>query len=112
MENKIQKCNSIRCYEIVVVAFCQECRIYMCQKCSILHSNNFKGHHVFNLKKNIDIFTGIKKDQQVDLIYFCKEHNELCCACCISKIKTNDFGQHNNCKVCTVQEIINEKKII
>ena len=88
----------------------------MCNKCSIIHLDNFKGHHVFNSKKNInENFTGfckIKNHQQAELIYFCKEHNELCCACCISKIKSEDFGQHNKCNVCTVQEIINEKKII
>ena len=55
-------------------------------------------------------FCKIKNHHQVELTYLYKDHNELCCICCINKIKTKDFGQHNNCNVCTIEEIINEKK--
>ena len=42
--------------------------------------------------------------------YFCKDHNELCCAKCIAKIRSKGNGQHTNCNVCNIEDIIDEKK--
>ncbi len=62
MENIIQKCSSIQHHEINATSFCQECRIYMCNKCLILHSDEFKNHHIINSENNInEIFTGFCK---------------------------------------------------
>ena len=44
------------------------------------------------------------------LEFFCKTHNELCCAACISKIKDNEYGKHKDCNVCNVEEIKDDKK--
>ena len=44
------------------------------------------------------------------LKFFCKNHNKLCCASCICKIKNNEYGQHTDCDVCYINDIKNEKK--
>ena len=68
----------------------------------------------FHIKdKNIDeIFTGIctEENHSDKLIYFCKNHNKLCCAECITKIKAKKNGQHKDCDVCLIEDIENEKK--
>jgi len=48
----------------------------------------------------------------MNLIFFCKTHNKLCCGFCITKVKGKDFGQHSDCEVCLLEEIENEKKDI
>ena len=42
--------------------------------------------------------------------YFCKNHNQLCCPACITKIKGKGRGQHQECDVCFIEDIKNEKK--
>ena len=70
--------------------FCQECKIYMCNKCANLHQELFeKYHHQYNLNKEnkkifIDICTEVNHPNKLE--YFCKTHNKLCCASCIVKI--------------------------
>ena len=44
------------------------------------------------------------------LDYFCKTHNTLCCAACISRIKTKGNGKHKNCEICSIKKIKNIKK--
>ena len=46
----------------------------------------------------------------IELKFFCKSHNQLCCVGCISKIKGNGYGQHTDCEVCFIDEITAEKK--
>ena len=45
-----------------------------------------------------------------ELEFFCKNHNQMCCAECITKIKGNEKGQHKDCDVCFLNEIKNIKK--
>ena len=64
----------------------------MCNKCEKLHSELFLKHNLskFENDKNIeDIFTGLceEKNHLCELRYFCKTHNQLCCAECITKFK-------------------------
>ena len=42
--------------------------------------------------------------------YFCKTHNKLCCAECITKFKGKLHGQHTDCNVCSIEDIEKEKK--
>ena len=42
--------------------------------------------------------------------YYCKNHNILCCAACLCKIKGKGNGQHHDCNVCLIEEIKEEKK--
>ena len=113
MENKNNKCFSIEHKEIDANSFCFECKIYMCNKCENLHSKLFKYHQSHKLDKDLnEIFTGFckYKNHKDELEFFCKNHNELCCTACISKIKKEGKGQHTDCDVCLIEDIINEKK--
>jgi hypothetical protein len=48
----------------------------------------------------------------MSLEYFCKTHNQLCCAACISKIRNKGNGKHKNCKVYDISKIKKKKKNI
>ena len=112
MENQI-KCSSKKHEEINAIVFCLECNIYMCNKCSNHHSEILDNHHKYNLNENIqEIFTGICKEPSHNdkLIYYCKNHNQLCCPACLCKIKDKDNGQHTDCNVCLIDEIKEEKR--
>ena len=112
MENNNKICSSIEHEKIQAISFCRKCEIYMCKKCEIFHSKLLKDHKVFILEKNWDeLFTGfcsIKK-HPMELDFFCKTHNQLCCAACCSKIKKNEIGQHKDCDVCLIEEVKEEK---
>ena len=114
MENKKKKCTSKNHGEIEANTFCQECRIYMCNKCEKIHSDLCQNHHIYNLDKDIkEIFTGFCKEENhlEKLKFFCKNHNQLCCSSCIIKIKREGDGQHAGCTVCNIEDIENEKKL-
>ena len=109
-----KKCSLEEEKEIKAVCFCQECRVYMCNKCENTHLKLFKNyHHCFKLDKDItEIFTGFCQEAQHNekLEYFCKNHNKLCCVSCICKIKGKGKGSHSDCNVCFVEDIKEEKK--
>ena len=112
MDN-IKKCSSKEHKEINAICYCIECRIYMCNKCETFHSKLLDHHHCCNLDKNIEeIFTGFCKEQNhlERLEYFCKNHNILCCASCITKLKGKQKGEHKDCEICFIEDIKNEKK--
>ena len=113
MEEQKKKCSSKEHEKEEANFYCQECKIYMCKKCEIIHSKLCQYHNPYSLSQNIDdIFTGICKVQNhsVKLKYFCKDHNQLCCAECITKIKDDNNGQHKDCKVCNLKDITKKKK--
>ena len=107
MEQK--KCSMINHKEIDCISYCQECKIYMWNKCEKHHQELFINHHKYNLEKDI---TGLCNEQNHldELIFFCKTHNKLCCSKCITKIKTKDKGQHTDCNVCLIEDIEKDKK--
>ena len=113
MENKIEKCSLKSHKNYNAIIHCQNCKVNLCENCSIFHSELFEDHKIINL--NIDktkIFTGICKEKKHndELEYFCKDHNILCCAACISKIKSKGNGNHKDCQICNIEEIKDEKK--
>ena len=84
----------------------------MCNKCEQFHSSLCENHKYFILDKDIsNIFTGFCKEKKhnMELSLFCKDHNQLCCFACISKIKTNEFGKHKDCNICLLEDIKNDK---
>ena len=98
--------------EIEAITYCHICKIYMCNICSNYHDSLFENHQ-YSLNKNInEIFLDICKEEnhQNKLEYFCKNHNILCCAFCITKIEGHGNGQHKNCEVCFIEDIKEEKK--
>ena len=114
MENKIQKCSLKNHEENDAISYCQECKIYTCNKCEKLHSGLFNdNHHQCKIGNDItEIFTGLCKEKNHlnELNYFCVTHNRLCCAKCITKIKSEEDGQHTDCTVCLIKDIENEKR--
>ena len=113
MENQKKKCSLIEHNENDAICYCQECKIYMCNKCENLHSTLFKNHHSYKLDKDIlEIFTGFctEENHNNELKYFCKTHNKLCCGCCIAKIKGEGDGQHSDCNICLIKDIKEEKR--
>ena len=108
-----KKCCSKKHKEIDATYYCLECNIFICNKCSNLHSDLFENHHMCNIDKNMqEIFTGKCKEgnHKDELEFYCKTHNILCCVACISKIKNKEYGQHTDCNVCAIEEIKDEKK--
>ena len=112
-ENKLNiLCSSIEHEKSNAISFCGKCRIYMCNKCEILHSKLLKNHQIFILENNFqEIFTGYcnEENHDMELEYLCKTHNKLCCAACLSKIKKNKNGEHKDCDVCLIEDIKEEK---
>ncbi len=52
-----------------------------------------------------------KKNHSCNLDYYCKDHNKLCCAKCITKLKNKEIGQHTYCNIYFIADIKNEKKL-
>jgi len=95
------------------INFCVECKIYMCNKCVKTHNGLFKKHNLLYLNNNKeDIFIDICQEVNhcMKLEYYCRTHNQLCCAACISKIKSKGNGKHKNCKVFGILKIKDKKK--
>ena len=111
---KNKKCSLEEEKEINAICYCQECRLYLCNKCETTHSKLFKNfHHCFKLDKDPnELFTGFCQQNQHNdkLEYFCKDHNILCCVSCICKIKGKGKGEHADCNVCFIEDIKDLKK--
>ena len=59
-----KKCSHEDHKENDAISFCQECNIFMCNKCDKMHSELFKNHIKYNIDKNMnDIFTGLCKEK-------------------------------------------------
>ena len=111
MEGEKEKCSMH--YEYAKY-YCEDCCIYLCDKCEIYHSSVFLKHQLYDLnKESVDEI--LKGRCQIEyhnkkFQYFCKTHNILCCGLCISKIKDDNNGQHSDCDVCLIEDIQDEKK--
>ena len=112
MEN-IKKCSNKKHSELNAISYCTECNLYLCNKCLNIHKEYLENHHIINLdKNNQEIFTGLCQEinHKKELIFYCKNHNKLCCVACLCKIKGNGIGQHFDCDVCPIKEIKEVKK--
>ena len=113
MENQ-KKCSNKKHSELNAVNYCNICNIYLCNKCSNNHLEYLESHPLYNLAENNnqEIFTGLCQElnHKDSLMFYCKNHNKLCCAACLSKMKVNGYGQHFNCEVCLIKDIKDEKK--
>jgi len=99
--------------KIEAILFCLECKLFMCNKCEKQYSERCKNHTKYKYDNNNqkDTFIGycLKKNHLKELNYYCKQHNILCCAQCITKIKDEENGQHSNCDICPIKDIEKEK---
>ena len=112
MENNKIICSFKDHNGIEAISYCYKCQIYLCNKCLNYHKGLFDNHPVYNIDKmKEENFTGFCKEENhnIKLEYFCKNHNQLCCCFCISKLKGKGNGQHNNCDICFIEDIKEEK---
>ena len=113
MELNKKKCSLQEHNNTNALVYCALCKIYMCNKCESFHSKIFPNHKLINIEKgNNEIFIEHCQEEGHNdkLEYFCKSHNQLCCAACIAKIKKNQNGKHKDCEVCIIEDIKEEKK--
>ena len=112
MEDKKKKCSKMEHKNIDAISYCQECKIYICNKCSNFHQELFNNHQINFLDNNQEIFIDIckEKNHPLKLEFYCKNHNQLCCVACIAKLEKKGYGQHKDCDVCIIEDIKEEKK--
>ena len=115
MDNSFLKCSSKLHKNDKATSYCQDCRIYMCEKCQKMHLEYYT-HNQININENEnqkDIFTGIcKEENHINYLdFYCKTHNKLCCLACISKINKKGYGQHKDCDICIIEDIKEEKRL-
>ena len=112
MEEGKYFCSSKEHKEIKAKIYCDECKLYMCNKCESFHSKLLQSHKTYDLNNNniSEIFTGFCKEEGHlnKLKFFCKTHNLLCCIECIANIKSESLGKHKNCELCFVEDIKDE----
>ena len=112
MQDQAKKCSFRDHLDIDAINYCFKCQIYLCNKCINIHKGFYDNHPIYSIDKIRQSFTGFCKEEKhnIKLDYFCKNHNNLCCGLCISKINGKGNGQHNNCDICFIEDIKNEKK--
>ena len=114
-----EKCSFLEHGNIDAIGYCNECDIYICEKCKDYHNNLIEIYHnktntiLMNKENNEeDIEICYEQNHHEKLEYFCKTHNKLCCRACVTKIKGLGNGQHSQCDICFIKDIINERKIL
>ena len=108
-----KNCSNKNHSNIKATIYCKECNLFLCNKCLNFHNELHENHNLSNLNKDTnEIFTGFcnKKDHNLRVIYYCKTHNELCCAACLCKLQGKGNGQHKDCSVVFIDEIKEDKK--
>ena len=113
MENQRKTCSCQEHKNTEAISYCFKCQIYLCNKCINNHKGLFDNHPIYNLGEiNSQTFTGYcqEENHNIEVEYFCKNHNQLCCGLCICKIKGKGKGQHDNCNICFIEDIKEEKK--
>ena len=113
MESLFKRCYTKSHWNKKATKRCFTCNKDFCEICAGAHSRCDRKHELHSLdtdSKNFN-FTGLcKEDNHTKLNYFCKTHNNLCCAACLCKIKEKGDGQHTECNACHIDEIKDEKK--
>ena len=111
MKDNHKNCSSKKHEKLKATNFCQDCRLYMCEKCTE-HHKEFYTHQILDIKVFEESFTGICKEENHlnSLDYYCKTHKQLCCDSCIIKFKKNGKGLHSECEVYPIEEVKDQMK--
>ena len=106
-----KKCSSKKHEKVNATNYCQECRLYMCEKCNE-HHKEFYTHQILEIKDFEESFTGICKEENHNntLDYYCKTHNQSCCDSCIIKFQKNGKGLHSKCEIYPIEEVKDQMK--
>ena len=113
MDYQKQKCSLEEHKESEAISYCQECNIFMCNKCDKVHLSIRKNHHIFSLDKNVkEIFTSFSKEEkhlyELENIY--KIHDRLYYEQSTTNIKNKGNTQHTNSVIRNAKVIVGEKK--
>ena len=78
MEEKKNKCIFREHKDIDAVYYCQDCKIYICNKCFNNHQGFFQNHQINNIDNNEEIFLDKckEKNHPCKLEFYCKSHNQ------------------------------------
>ena len=114
-DSSMPKCSIEEHKESNAISYCQKCKIYMCIDCEKHHSALFKKHHQFKIENEEDIkdiFTGLcnVQNHNSELKFYCKTHNQLVCAECITIIKNKKIGHHKDCEISYIKEFQKQKQ--
>ena len=114
-----KKCSFSEHENIDAIDYCNECDIYICEKCKDYHNELVQMNHN---KANINLTNKENNEEDIEICYeqnhgekyeyFCKIHNKLCCRACVTKIKGLGNGQHSHCDICFIKDIISDRKRI
>ena len=64
----MDKCSSLNHKEINSLLYCEECKIYMCNKCDKFHSELFQNHNTIKIEKgNENYFLDFVKKKIIKL---------------------------------------------
>ena len=109
MESQL-KCSLKDHSKVDAIKYCKKCEVYMCNKCIETHKNFLPNHQTIDIGKE-DTFSELCREEKHNQVleYFCKSHNKLCCALCITKIKDKGKGQHKDCDICVIEDIKSQK---
>ena len=114
MENNNYKCSRKDHLNVDANIFCQNCKTFLCKECEeTFHSKIFSNHEIKKLNNEKELlFLGIchESNHLSKFEYFCKTHNKLCCAKCITRIKDEKNGQHSECDICKLNDIKDSKE--
>ena len=92
-----KKCSLKKHTDINAISFCQDCSIYLCNKCQNYHSELFENHKIYPFKgdeENISLdICRVENHSKYKLNYYCKTHKQLVCVACLCKIKDDMNGQ-------------------
>ena len=114
MESKVKRCSTKSHWNKRAMKFCFTCNKYFCEICAVSHNKCDRKHELYSIESDFNLsFTGGCKEgnHPNKLEYFCKTHNNLCCAACLCKIREKGDGQHTECNACHISEIKEDKKI-
>ena len=115
MESSVKRCSTKSHWNKKATKFCLTCNKPFCEICAASHLKCDRKHELFSIESDANLsFTNTCKEENHPNKpeYFCKTHNNLCCAACLCKIKEKGDGQHTECNACHISEIKEEKKII
>ena len=114
MESKVKRCSTKSHWNKRAMKFCFTCNKYFCEICAVSHNKCDRKHELYSIESdfNLSFNGGCKEGNHPNkLEYFCKTHNNLCCAACLCKIREKGDGQHTECNACHISEIKEDKKI-
>ena len=94
MENDNKKCSSEKHKEVKAISYCHDCKVYLCNKCDIFHSELLKNHHSYKIDKDIPEQFSIycnEKEHSEKLVFFVRIITNYVVHLVYAKLKMNNM---------------------